>query len=93
MKLAFTLSAAAALLSSTTHAFTAKLNSQTAPRSTALRATKEDYSDLITEAMNISKKFGATSAEARLAWEAVEEVSASDNRYVLLLFRKRVAVC
>lgn len=34
---------------------------------------------LIAEAMKMTKKYGATSTEARLAWEAVEEVNASDN--------------
>jgi hypothetical protein len=27
-----------------------------------------------------SKKYGPTSKEARLAWESVEEINASDNR-------------
>ncbi|KAG7354650.1 CP12 domain containing protein [Nitzschia inconspicua] len=54
-----------------------------APISTTHRATslfdRVDTSDLIKEALDISKKFGAASPEARLAWEAVEEVDASDN--------------
>ena len=41
---------------------------------------KVDASALIAEALEVSKKFGASSTEARLAWEAVEEVNASDNR-------------
>ena len=52
-------------------------------RSTQLfagKAAKVDSADLVKEAIQISKKFGATSPEARLAWEAVEEVDASDNR-------------
>jgi hypothetical protein len=53
-------------------------------RSTAfvLSGTRVDSADLVKEALEISKKFGASSPEARLAWEAVEEVDASDNRYV-----------
>jgi pantoate kinase len=40
---------------------------------------RPDASKLIEAAMAASKEFGATSKEARLAWEAVEEVDASDN--------------
>jgi hypothetical protein len=43
-------------------------------------STRVDSSNLVKEALEISKKFGASSPEARLAWEAVEEVDASDNR-------------
>ena len=46
----------------------------------ATMVQKADATDLIEEATRISKEFGPTSPEARLAWEAVEEVSASDNR-------------
>jgi hypothetical protein len=42
-------------------------------------ATKTDSSRLVEEAMRITKEHGATSTAARLAWEAVEEVDASDN--------------
>eukprot|EP00980_Cylindrotheca_fusiformis_P007698 scaffold1624_cov105-Cylindrotheca_fusiformis.AAC.9 len=38
-----------------------------------------DSSDLVKKALEASKKFGASSPEARLAWEAVEEVDSSDN--------------
>jgi hypothetical protein len=41
-----------------------------------------DSASLIEEALATSKKFGASSPEARLAWETVEEVASSDNRYV-----------
>ena len=53
-----------------------------APRrtTTALQNARADTSELIQEAMQASKKYGAASPEARLAWEAVEEVDASDNR-------------
>ena len=46
----------------------------------SLSSTRVDSADLVKEALEISKKFGASSPEARLAWEAVEEVDASDNR-------------
>jgi len=45
----------------------------------AVVAPKADATALIDEATRLSKEFGPTSPEARLAWEAVEEVNASDN--------------
>ena len=50
-----------------------------APRLTLLKA---DSAQAINEAMAASEKFGASSAEARAAWDVVEEIDAS-NRYVL----------
>ena len=47
---------------------------------TMVAPANADATDLIEEATRISKEFGPTSPEARLAWEAVEEVNASDNR-------------
>lgn len=44
-----------------------------------LQNARVDTSDAIQEAMEISKMFGPTSKEAALAWEAVEEMDASDN--------------
>jgi hypothetical protein len=35
---------------------------------------------MIKAAMEAGKKFGAASPEARIAWEAVEEMDSSDNR-------------
>ena len=55
------------------------------PSSSALFNARADTSELIKEAMAASKKYGAASPEARLAWEAVEEVDASDNRCVTLI--------
>jgi hypothetical protein len=49
-------------------------------RSKTQLAVKTDSSALVKEALEISKKFGASSAEARLAWETVEEIDSSDNR-------------
>ncbi len=46
----------------------------------AVASPKADATALIDEATRLSKEFGPTSPEARLAWEAVEEVNASDNR-------------
>jgi len=45
----------------------------------AVVSPKADATALIDEATRLSKEFGPTSPEARLAWEAVEEVNASDN--------------
>ena len=50
---------------------------------TQLHSTvRPDTSAAIQAALEASKKFGATSPEARVAWDAVEEMDASDNRYV-----------
>jgi len=38
----------------------------------------------IEAALAASKEFGATSNEARVLWDIVEEMDASDNRYVRL---------
>jgi len=46
---------------------------------TMMASTLVDSADLVAEALAVSKKFGASSPEARLAWETVEEVDASDN--------------
>ena len=62
-------------------------------RPRTLLAARADSASLVEEALAASKKFGASSPEARLAWEAVEEVSASDNRYEMhapsIIRRKR----
>ena len=47
---------------------------------TTLAAARPDSSAAIQEALEASKKFGATSPEARVAWEIVEEMDSSDNR-------------
>jgi hypothetical protein len=49
---------------------------------TSLQSARPDASSMIAEAMAASKTFGASSVEARLAWEAVEEMDSADNRYV-----------
>lgn len=48
-------------------------------RSSPLMASA-DSTQLIKDAVAISEKYGKDSPEARLAWETVEEVNASDNR-------------
>lgn len=48
---------------------------------TQLAMSRPDASKAIKEALEASKKYGATSDEARMAWEIVEELDSSDNRY------------
>lgn len=48
-------------------------------RSTQLFNSRIDSSDAVAAALAASKKFGATSSEARVAWDIVEEMDASDN--------------
>jgi hypothetical protein len=43
---------------------------------------RPDATEAIKVALDASKKFGATSVEARVAWDTVEEIDSSDNRYV-----------
>ena len=49
-------------------------------RGTTTLAARPDASSAIQEALEASKKFGPTSPEARVAWDIVEEMDASDNR-------------
>ena len=77
MKLAFALAAVAAV--SPAAAFTAHLAPRASRRDLKL-AARVDSSELVAAAMKITEKFGSTSPQARLAWETVEEVDASDNR-------------
>jgi hypothetical protein len=46
--------------------------------SSVASSSRPDSSDAIQEALRISKQLGATSVEARVAWEAVEEMDSSD---------------
>ena len=67
---------------STSSAFTSSANLPKAARATAstmILMAHPDSADLVKEAMKVTEEFGATSTEARLAWETVEEVDASDN--------------
>lgn len=72
------------LASSTASAFTVtplSPASAVASRSvTSLYAEgRPDSSKAVAAALEASKKFGATSPEARIAWEAVEDMDSSDN--------------
>ena len=50
-----------------------------------LKGSRADSSEAISAALEASKKFGATSKEAKLAWEIVEDIDASDDRCVYIL--------
>jgi hypothetical protein len=67
----------------TTTAFTgpmARSSRQTTSAVVLQAAVRPDTSKIIQEALAKSKQFGPTSTEARLAWEAVEEMDASTNQ-------------
>ena len=48
-----------------------------------------DSSEMIEAALAASKEFGPTSKEARVAWDQVEEMDASDNRCVLRAYERK----
>jgi hypothetical protein len=52
--------------------------SKTARLPKVASSARPDSSDAIQEALRISKEHGVTSVEARVAWETVEEMDASD---------------
>ena len=67
-------------------AFVASPSSSARLASSKLFSTvRPDASQAIQAALEASKKYGATSPEARVAWDAVEEMDASDNRYVCVV--------
>ena len=71
-------------VATTTNAFTGPMvrsSRQTTTSTIVLQAAvRPDTSKIIQEALAKSKQFGPTSMEARLAWEAVEEMDASTNQ-------------
>ncbi|CAJ1951266.1 unnamed protein product [Cylindrotheca closterium] len=69
----------ALLAIASTQAFSPSASMRATTTSTQLQMSRVDSSELVKEALAASKKFGAASPEARLAWEAVEEVDSSDN--------------
>lgn len=55
---------------------------------------RPDASAAIAHALEMSKEFGPTSKEAALAWDIVEELDSSDNRFVFsALFDVKIVVC
>lgn len=65
------------------------------PRRPAFFALKSraDATSAIENAQQATAKYGADSPEARLAWEAVEEIDGSDNRYVFPVDRGGIENC
>jgi hypothetical protein len=45
-------------------------------------AQRPDTSALVEQALKTTATYGVTSPEAKVAWDIVEEMDASDNRYV-----------
>lgn len=62
------------------HAFAPATPLPVVRKSVSLYSTRPDTTEYVTKALEASKKYGATSKEARLAWEEVEEMDSSDNR-------------
>ena len=48
-------------------------------------AVRPDASSAVEEALKITAAFGIGSKEAKVAWDTVEELDASDNRCVLVI--------
>jgi hypothetical protein len=71
-----------ALLSATEAFMAQQHHLQARRRVTFLSVSRPDASSAIETAQQATAKYGAASPEARLAWEAVEEIDGSDNRYV-----------
>lgn len=67
------------LLFVTAQAFTVPFSCSVRGKVTVLRA-RPDTSKQVEAALEASHRYGPTSPEARIAWEAVEEMDASDNR-------------
>jgi hypothetical protein len=68
------------LLTSSAAAFVHPSQHRTSFRTTSLNAERGDSKKAIEEALEASRKFGPQSKEARVAWDIVEEINASDNR-------------
>jgi hypothetical protein len=72
----FTAPSVLALTAFSAEAFAPVVNTRRSFAPTTLRMTASTSTEsLIKEAMEISKKYGPSSPEARIAWEAVDEVS------------------
>jgi CP12 domain len=56
-------------------------SSASAAAATDAAATDAAAAKAVKAALEASKKYGSTSPEARVAWDVVEEINASDNRY------------
>jgi len=67
------------ILVSSAAAFHVTLPIPTNRMPTFLKAERGDSASAIEAALEASKNFGPTSCEARVAWDIVEEINASDN--------------
>jgi hypothetical protein len=85
MKLSIASAALLALFMTAADAFVVRQPAAFTRSSAALSAAaRPDASSLVEEALKITAAYGIESKEAQVAWEAVEEVDASDNRYVII---------
>lgn len=82
-----------ALLATSGAAWTTTAAPRFARTSTTTLFARPDSSAAVAAALEASKKYGATSPEARVAWEAVEDMDAADNRYVVAYLLCRVFCC
>lgn len=82
------MAASAAALTVTTRTFrTRVVRSRSSSSSSKLFSSsvrRPDATKAIQAAIEATKQYGATSPEAKVAWDAVEEMDASDNTYVCL---------
>jgi len=78
MKYTILVTATTALLSfSTASAF---MHPSRARFGTSLSLERSDATEAIKEALEASRMFGPQSKDARVSWDIVEEINASDNR-------------
>ena len=77
MKYTILVTVTTSLLSISASAF---LNSFKPRFGSTLNLERGDSQYAIKEALETSRKFGPQSKEARVAWDIVEEINASDNR-------------
>ena len=69
-------------LFSNTVAFFPSFHSSKYPSLLLKGTSRPDVSEMISEAMRITDQKGVSSVDAKLAWDAVEEMDANDDRYV-----------
>jgi len=64
----------------TVGAFSSPRSTHTISRQTALHGTvRPDATEAIADALRMSEEYGATSSEARVAWDIVEEMDSNDS--------------
>ena len=75
-----------ALLTSSATAFTPAVHSVAGRRQSMALFGSVYSSEAVKAALAATKEFGPTSKEAALAWDIVEEMDASDNRCVCIIY-------